>query len=749
MAVNIIKRTWHQNQMVKIEPLNGFAFQAESGGHTFQISGIDDSGNAVPISGTIAGVFLRPDNTDVALTGSASGGVASVTLKAECYAVPGRFLLTVYATSGSNKGTIYAAMGTVSRTSSGAVSPAASSDVVDLVNRINAATATIPASYTTLLNAVATDYSPDATYPKVGTFVWYSGKLYRSKVPITTAETWTAAHWNQVVLSDALNQDITDLKSASNAEYALDRKENGIRNITPSAFVHGGISNASNFPLTLTNVTTRARPCGFIKVNKGDRFIVKPGSYKFAVYMWTGNPENGANVVNRNWSTTDYEKTIVSESFALVAYADKTDTTATINLANFDGSIQIVPYEQDQFAEVGNDINTVEEETEANFESINSYDDAKLFGWVQGAAYKETGGDKIVTNTSATRCNLMMTRIDENIQRIYAKSGYQFNVFACTIDGNNIYHVVTGSYATWQTSVDVSDYSDEYYLVIYVSKTNTSSNIIPSEAQENILYVSKFGKKIVNDIESRQHNPYGLKNPLICPASPRITMHRGLMGQAPENTVPAFLLAGQGGAWGIETDVWETTDGYFILNHNNDVSGMTDGTGNITSMTYAQVQACTVDSGVNINLYPNLKLATIEEYLQICRRYGCVACIEIKGITHYDNFLNKILEYGMEGSTIIFIGWDESKVGTLRGITNIPIMILGDSNFSTLLSNTEKFTDLWLGVDKTLISESNLNQAHLKNVPVAAWAYLNQSDIEDAVAMGLDIAVANNNPTID
>ena len=213
MAVNIIKRTWHQNQMVKIEPLNGFAFQAESGGHTFQISGVDDSGNAVPISGTIAGVFLRPDNTDVALSGSASGGVASVTLTAECYAVPGRFLMTVYATSGSNKGTIYAAMGTVSRTTSGAVSPAAASDVVDLVNRIDAATATIPASYTTLLNAVAGDYSDTKTYA-VKDFVWYNGHLYRCTTAITTAETWTAGHWNQVVLADALNADITDLKSA-------------------------------------------------------------------------------------------------------------------------------------------------------------------------------------------------------------------------------------------------------------------------------------------------------------------------------------------------------------------------------------------------------------------------------------------------------------------------------------------------------------------------------------------------------
>lgn len=234
MAVNIIKRTWHQNQMVKIEPLNGFAFQAESGGHTFQISGVDDSGNAVPISGTIAGVFLRPDNTDVALTGSASGGVASVTLKSECYAVPGRFLLTVYATSGSNKGTIYAAMGTVSRTSSGAVSPAVASDVVDLVNRINAATATIPASYTTLLNAVAGDYSDTKTYA-VKDFVWYNGHLYRCTTAITTAETWTASHWNQVVLSDALNQDIAELKNTLDvANDDINNAENAIKNISDS-----------------------------------------------------------------------------------------------------------------------------------------------------------------------------------------------------------------------------------------------------------------------------------------------------------------------------------------------------------------------------------------------------------------------------------------------------------------------------------------------------------------------------------
>ena len=116
---NIIKRVWNQNRMVQIEDLKGMTFQAEQAGHTFEISGIDDAGNTVALTGTPAGVFLRPDNTDVALTCSVSGGKVSATLPANCYDVPGRFAITIFITSGGSKTAIYAAIGTVSRTSSG------------------------------------------------------------------------------------------------------------------------------------------------------------------------------------------------------------------------------------------------------------------------------------------------------------------------------------------------------------------------------------------------------------------------------------------------------------------------------------------------------------------------------------------------------------------------------------------------------------------------------------------------------
>ena len=175
---NIIKRVWRQNKFVQIDDLKGMLFQAEQAGHTFEISGIDEDGNTVVLTGTPSGVLLRPDNTDVALTCSVSGGVVSATLPAECYDVPGRFGLTIFISNNNSKVAIYAAIGTISRTSSGTASPGTTQSVVDLINAINAAINSIPASYSNLLADIAPTYSDSALYA-VGQYAWYDGDLKR------------------------------------------------------------------------------------------------------------------------------------------------------------------------------------------------------------------------------------------------------------------------------------------------------------------------------------------------------------------------------------------------------------------------------------------------------------------------------------------------------------------------------------------------------------------------------------------
>ena len=258
---NIIKRTWNQNRMVSIEDLRGMAFQAEDGGHTFEISGINDAEEAVELSGTVAGVFMRPDGTDVALTGTASDGVVSVTLTDACYAVAGRFGLTIFVTADSKKVAVYAAVGTVSRTSGGAVAGDTPQDVVDLINAINAAVATIPADYTDLMAAIAPTYSNTVTYPK-NAYAWYDGVLYRALIDITTAESWAAAHWETAPLSDALKlfyENIGTTRNLNTLSVGNYRSVNGAPVATTSAYfglsTYLPVSANTKYTATFYNIT--------------------------------------------------------------------------------------------------------------------------------------------------------------------------------------------------------------------------------------------------------------------------------------------------------------------------------------------------------------------------------------------------------------------------------------------------------------------------------------------------------------
>lgn len=209
---NIIKRVWNQNRMVTIEDLRGMAFQAEDGGHTFEISGINDANETVDLSGTVAGVFMRPDGTDVALTGTASDGVVSVTLDDDCYAVAGRFGLTIFVTADSKTTCVYACVGTVAQTSYGTVAGDTPQNVVTLVNQINAAINSIPADLTNLMGAIAPTFSNTTAYT-AGLYAWYNGVLYRF-----TADK-SAGSWDSTkVVAVAIASDLASITSITNAQ---------------------------------------------------------------------------------------------------------------------------------------------------------------------------------------------------------------------------------------------------------------------------------------------------------------------------------------------------------------------------------------------------------------------------------------------------------------------------------------------------------------------------------------------------
>ena len=110
----------------------------------------------------------------------------------------------------------------------------------------------------------------------------------------------------------------------------------------------------------------------------------------------------------------------------------------------------------------------------------------------------------------------------------------------------------------------------------------------------------------------------------------RMIAHAGYSAVAPSNTLPAYEAAGKSDFWGAECDIQRTKDGVWILMHNDTVDGMTDGTGKVSELTYDEIMQFNVDVGSNIENYPDLKVAKLEEYLDVCKKYGLHPVIEIK-----------------------------------------------------------------------------------------------------------------------
>lgn len=95
---------------------------------------------------------------------------------------------------------------------------------------------------------------------------------------------------------------------------------------------------------------------------------------------------------------------------------------------------------------------------------------------------------------------------------------------------------------------------------------------------------------------------------------PRVWGHRGAMDFAPQNTLPAFRLAVEQGADGVELDVQLTKDGVLVVFHDARVDALTDGRGALKDLTYAQVKA--LDAGVKFGrAWRGTRIPTLEEVL--------------------------------------------------------------------------------------------------------------------------------------
>ncbi len=105
--------------------------------------------------------------------------------------------------------------------------------------------------------------------------------------------------------------------------------------------------------------------------------------------------------------------------------------------------------------------------------------------------------------------------------------------------------------------------------------------------------------------------------------------HRGASAYAPMNTLPAFMLAADQGADGIELDVQLTHDGHLIVLHDFTVDHTTDGHGFARDMTLAQIRQ--LDAGLWFGeAFRGTRIPTLDEVFQAVGQRFRLINVEIK-----------------------------------------------------------------------------------------------------------------------
>ena len=145
--------------------------------------------------------------------------------------------------------------------------------------------------------------------------------------------------------------------------------------------------------------------------------------------------------------------------------------------------------------------------------------------------------------------------------------------------------------------------------------------------------------------------------------------HRGFSTEAPENTIPAYILSKKKGFTYVECDVSFTKDGVAVLLHDGTVNRTSDGSGNISDLDYVEVFQYDFGSWKDAK-YAGTKIPTFKEFIVLCRNLGLHPYIELKSNGAYTreqvhSLVDMVEEYGMKGK-VTWISFSATFLAYIR-----------------------------------------------------------------------------------
>ncbi|GGG60218.1 glycerophosphodiester phosphodiesterase [Paenibacillus radicis (ex Gao et al. 2016)] len=230
----------------------------------------------------------------------------------------------------------------------------------------------------------------------------------------------------------------------------------------------------------------------------------------------------------------------------------------------------------------------------------------------------------------------------------------------------------------------------------------------------------------------------------------KILGHRGASGYAPENTMEAFRLAIQQHADGFEIDIHITKDGEIVVIHDDTIDRTSNGTGNVTDLTLAELKQFNYNAGFEQE-YATAEIPTLSQVLELVKTHNLYLNIEIKDIMtnvgKYDGLnvaaAKLVQEYELVDQ-VIFSSFNHSSMVELKQAC--PEISTGLLHFSKLYqgeeyaksANADALHPLFSIVDK-----STVEQAHQQGIQINAWTVNQAAVMEEMIDAGVDAIITD------
>lgn len=227
--------------------------------------------------------------------------------------------------------------------------------------------------------------------------------------------------------------------------------------------------------------------------------------------------------------------------------------------------------------------------------------------------------------------------------------------------------------------------------------------------------------------------------------TPKFIAHRGYTPLAPENSIPAFLKAAKYGMWAIETDVWKTADGVLMCCHDRSLERTFGVSLNIDEMTFNDVSKYKIISGNDIDKYQDdlLRMPTFDQYLQICRDYGCVPFIETKGDVVFE-VIGALKDFGMEEYSVVSSSKFEHLVETREYSKKVFVHhIFSSESMIDDVSNLGYSGMAFNYTDMSDVPDDLVEKVHRANVKICFRAADDTQTAIDMVKKGVDYLPTN------